>query len=115
MLLVSGSDSSLVNLPGTPSLTTPATRDGVKLVNRKCSRPREASQSAPESATLRHFSLKVCHVVNSMATTSYTRVADALVLDMLGDRRESSQESDERNIRRCVYRLVAQLESITYL
>ena len=108
-MLPSRRDPSAAVPPRTPistARTTPVTHDGVKLANRKRVRQREASQLPPESATLRHFSLKVCHVVNSMGTTSYTKVADALVMDMLGDRREPGQESDERNIRRCACRQI---------
>ena len=65
--------------------------------------PRELSQAPnPETATLRHFSLKVCQVVESLSTTSYNEVADRLVSELLGDRvQDASRDSDERNVRRC--------------
>ena len=57
--------------------------------------------SAGTEQTLRHFSLKVCQVVQSLGNTTYNEVADQLVLEIVGtDKSESNSQSDERNVRR---------------
>ena len=80
---------------------TPCT-DGVKPGGKKRQRPQSASGAIPPSEqTLRGFSLKVCHVVQTKQNTSYNEVAEALVDEIVGTGRTPEQENEARNVRRC--------------
>ena len=49
---------------------------------------------------MRHFSLKVCQVVQSLGQTNYNEVADQLVEELVGDKSDPNAVSEERNVRR---------------
>ena len=84
--------------------TTPITNEGVR-PNRKRPRAPQAPLLAPPpqptvEQTLRHFSLKVCQVVQSLGQTNYNEVADQLVEELVGDKSDPNAVSEERNVRR---------------
>jgi len=61
---------------------------------------------AANSKGLRHFALKVCEQVRTRGVTSYSEVADALVVELgaeAGLSAEDGAPGDEKNIRRRVY------------
>lgn len=94
-------DSRATVIMPAASTTTPQTETfGAKGGAKVKKRVRESSTVPPEAATLRSFSLKVCHAVNMMGITSYTEVADMLVAELLGESPAEGTESEERNIRR---------------
>ena len=98
----SGQSSQVVDAIGT--VNTPVTNEGAR-PNRRRPRAPQVPLPVPPSAgteqTLRHFSLKVCQVVQSLGNTTYNEVADQLVLEIVGtDKSESNSQSDERNVRR---------------
>ena len=99
-----GPSSSLLSAANVA--TTPITNEGVR-PNRKRPRAPQAQLLAPPpqptvEQTLRHFSLKVCQVVQSLGETTYNEVADQLVAEIVGDKCEANSQSEERNVRRCV-------------
>ena len=91
------------NLSAAGAATTPITNEGVR-PNRKRPRAPQTQILAPPPATveqtLRHFSLLVCQVVQSLGQTTYNEVADQLVDELVGDKSDPSAVSEERNVRR---------------
>lgn len=92
-------------MPLPSTATTPQTSDATGAKAKSKKRVREPSSLTAAEGTLRAFSLKVCHAVHTMGTTSYNEVADRLVGEMLGferlNRTPAEEGGDERNIRRC--------------
>ena len=98
----------VIHMPLPSAVTTPQTSDATGAKAKSKKRVREPSSLSAAEGTLpgslRAFSLKVCHAVHTMGTTSYNEVADRLVGEMLGferlNRTPAEEGGDERNIRR---------------
>ncbi|XP_024373759.1 transcription factor-like protein DPB isoform X2 [Physcomitrium patens] len=80
---------------------------GAKVVGRKKTRGGRAAGAEKGGISLRHFSMKVCGIVESKGRTTYNEVADELVAEFSNTDfphvSSDQPQYDEKNIRRRVY------------